>query len=238
MKNILISLFLSIISVGIFAQDTLIKTKFKYQTLIIPTALIATGIVLKSPTIQANIQHDVRNAFGQNFHNNIDDYIQFVPTIQILSGNYLGFESEHNFKQMLSNIVVSKLAVGGATLLIKNVTKDQRPDGSAYNSFPSGHTAMAFSGATLQFLEYRKSNLWYAASGYFFATATGILRVANNRHWSGDVAAGAGLGIAIGTIVHCFNPIKFNKKISKKTTYLPYPTIQNKTYGVGLLCQF
>jgi membrane-associated phospholipid phosphatase len=35
--------------------------------------------------------------------------------------------------------------------------------------------------------------LWYASSGFVFATATAILRIANNKHYSSDVLAGAGI---------------------------------------------
>ena len=238
MKKIISLVLISFFANTFFAQDTIVKQHFKYQNLIIPTTLIATGIVLKSPSIQTNLQNDVRNAFGQDFRTRTDDYLQFLPTAQMLVGNYIGFDSEHSTKQMLLNAAISLVLVGSTTYIIKNTTKDLRPDGSAYNSFPSGHTATAFSGATLQFLEYRKSNIWYAASGYLFATATGVLRVANNRHWSGDMVTGAGLGMAIGTIVYYFNPLQFNKKSSNKTTFLPYPSVQDKTYGVGVLCQF
>jgi membrane-associated phospholipid phosphatase len=53
----------------------------------------------------------------------------------------------------------------------------------------SGHTAIAFTNATLLFQEYKDSNLWYASSGFVFATATAILRIANNKHYSSDVLA-------------------------------------------------
>jgi hypothetical protein len=39
------------------------------------------------------------------------------------------------------------------------------------------------------FQEYKDSNLWYASSGFVFATATAILRIANNKHYSSDVLA-------------------------------------------------
>ena len=86
------------------------------------------------------------------------------------------------------------------------------------------------------FLEYRDSNLLYASSGYLFATATGILRVANNRHWVGDVAAGAGLGIAIATVVNYLNPWQLDNK-TKKTAFIGYPIINEQSTGVGLLCK-
>jgi len=43
----------------------------------------------------------------------------------------------------------SLAATGLVTVLLKNLTNRERPDGNGTNSFPSGHTAAAFCGATL-----------------------------------------------------------------------------------------
>lgn len=82
-------------------------------------------------------------------------------------------------------------------------------------SFPSGHTSIAFTNAALLYYEYKDSNVWYASSGFLFATATGVLRIANNKHYTSDVLAGAGIGFASGLIVSYWNPFKsvtFGKK--------------------------
>ena len=84
MKNNLIAYMFSLLATAIFAQDTIVKQHFKYQNLLIPTALIATGIVLKTPSIQTDLQNNVRNAFGQDFRTRTDDYLQFLPTAQML----------------------------------------------------------------------------------------------------------------------------------------------------------
>ncbi|MEO0058905.1 MAG: hypothetical protein RLZZ312_552 [Bacteroidota bacterium] len=227
------------LSNNLYSQDTTTNhKKFDQAQIIIPGALIATGLILKTPTIQSNIQKNARNFFGQNFQTKTDDYLMFLPAITMLLGNSIGLKSEHHTKQMLSNLAVSMVVTAGATVVFKQATNDLRPDGSTFDAFPSGHTAIAFNNATLQFLEYKNSNIWYASLGYIFASATGILRVANNRHWAGDILTGAGLGMAIGTLVYYYNPLKFNKKTTSKTVFLPYPTIQSNAYGAGLLCQF
>jgi PAP2 superfamily len=226
------------------AQDTIksnngiVKEEiFRYKKLILPASAIAVGGILKSPSLQIDIQRSVRNTFGEDFHTKADDYIQFLPAAQILGGNLLGFKSKHGYKQMATNLLVSNLMATGVTFLGKTSFKDLRPDGSANNSFPSGHTTSAFNHATLLFFEYKDSNIWYASSGYLFAASTGILRIANNRHWSGDVLAGAGIGIAIGTIVSYWNPFHFDKK-SKGVGLIGYPVINDKNYGIGLVYQF
>ncbi len=39
-------------------------------------------------------------------------------------------------------------------------------------------------------------------AAYGVATVVGVMRVYNNRHWAGDVLAGAGLGILSTTLVY------------------------------------
>lgn len=71
----------------------------------------------------------------------------------------------------------------------------RRPDKSNYKSFPSGHTATAFMAAMMMHKEYGDRSPWYSISAFTVATATGISRILNNRHWLSDVLAGAGIGI-------------------------------------------
>ena len=40
-----------------------------------------------------------------------------------------------------------------------------------------------------------RTSPWIGIGGYVMAASTGALRVYNNKHWVGDVAFGAGLGI-------------------------------------------
>ena len=55
----------------------------------------------------------------------------------------------------------------------ENLTaKEMRPDGSTANSWPSGHTATSFVGATILHKEYGLTRSpWYSIAGYSLATA-------------------------------------------------------------------
>ena len=73
---------------------------------------------------------------------------------------------------------------------------------SATNSFPSGHTFMAFTGAEILRREYGSQYPWLAVACYATAMLVGFMRIYNNRHWVGDVLAGAGLGMIGVSIVY------------------------------------
>ena len=239
MRKIIWLFAVIIVFQNVKAQDTIVKTENKLgiKDFIIPSALIATGFVLKSKNIQENIQKSAQKTFGVDFKTKIDDYIQFAPAVQALTGNLMGFISKHGYYQMMTNLAISNLAVGVVTFGVKSTYKDLRPDGSAFNSFSSGHTATAFNNATILFLEYKDSDIWYASSGFAFATATGVLRMANNRHWAGDVVAGAGIGIAIATVVTYWNPFNFDSKNNKKVGFIGFPVFNEQSTGIGLLCR-
>ena len=83
--------------------------------------------------------------------------------------------------------------MSASVFALKNITKVERPDGSSNNSFPSGHTATAFAGAECMYREYKDQSIWYGIEGYAVATATGLFRMYNDRHWLTDVVAGAGI---------------------------------------------
>jgi membrane-associated phospholipid phosphatase len=76
----------------------------------------------------------------------------------------------------------------------------------AWESFPSGHTALAFSAVTafaVLALELSPSNPatpWLVGGAYSLAITTAALRVASGYHFLGDVAGAALLGSAIGYV--------------------------------------
>ena len=65
-----------------------------------------------------------------------------------------------------------------------------RPDGSSQNSFPSGHTQAAFSGASYIYLRYGSE---YGIPAYGAAAFVGASRMWANRHFLDDVMAGASI---------------------------------------------
>ena len=213
------------------------QDKLLYKQFIAPVALVTAGALLLNTKLNGDLQANANRFFGENFHTSADNYLQFVPIAQIYLGKTFGFQPKNNFKQQTINIVVANVIMGTVVFATKNITNQERPDHSDNLSFPSGHTATAFTNATLLYYEYKDSNLWYASSGFLFATATGILRIANNKHYTSDVLAGAGIGLTSGLVVSYWNPFKsmtFGKK--NKTTAFVYPQIGSQI-GMGALIQ-
>lgn len=131
-----------------------------------------------------------------------DDYVMYLNMAAPITLKLCGVESRHPLGRMA-------LLEGGSYLLgtgwlnaLKYTTDVLRPDGRAFTSFPSGHTFLAFTGAELLRREYGDDYPWIAVAGYAVATVVALMRVYNNRHWVGDVLAGAGLGIMSVTLVY------------------------------------
>lgn len=92
-------------------------------------------------------------------------------------------------------LVLSAGSALAASELLKSTVHSTRPDGSDNKSFPSGHTALAFSAATFMDRRYGEQyGAWVPAALYGVAAMTGVARVeAKKHHWS-DVVAGGAIG--------------------------------------------
>ena len=78
----------------------------------------------------------------------------------------------------------------GVTYGLKYTVDKKRPNGEKY-SFPSGHTSMAFQGASFI---HKRYGLKYALPAYIAATFVGYNRVESDAHYIEDVIAGAAIG--------------------------------------------
>ena len=124
-----------------------------------------------------------------------DDILQYSPAAVMLGMKAFGYQSRTNWAGMLVSDAFSVGIMAGVVNSLKYSVRRLRPDGSRYNSFPSGHTATSFMTATMLHKEYGWRSPWFSIGAYTVATATGISRLLNNRHWMSDVVAGAAIGI-------------------------------------------
>ena len=211
-------------------QDTIHVKKIPKESLLkkalIPTTFILSGMILNKTQTEKNWQRDIRNKVGNDYGNSIDDYLQYVPHVQVYIGDIVGIRAKNHWFDQTKNIFISSLLTGVVIQSFKRGIGKERPDASNSHSFPSGHTATAFTGATVLYYEYKDSSPAYAYSGYLFATATGSLRVMNNKHWVSDVLTGAGVGMLVTALVYHIEPIK-NWNPFKKTENLTFSPIIN-----------
>lgn len=168
------------------------------KSLIVPVALIDYGFAsLKSEDLQhlnKNIAEEVTEDVS-GFKTKVDDYLKYAPAATVYLLNAAGIKGRHKILGRTVILGVSSILADQVVTFLKHSTHQLRPDQSTYNSFPSGHTTTAFVGAEMMNQEFGWRSPWYSVAGYTMATATGVLRVMNNRHWLSDVVAGAGIGI-------------------------------------------
>ncbi|WP_395060219.1 phosphatase PAP2 family protein [Flavobacterium sp.] len=217
--------------------------KFNYKQLVIPTVLIGYGVLgIESDGLKF-VNSGIKEEVNENIDSKItiDDFTQYVPAASVYGLNVFGVKGKHNFKDRTIILGTSYLIMSASVLSLKSITKVERPDGSAFNSFPSGHTATAFAGAEFLWQEYKDVSIWYGISGYIIATGTGAFRIYNDRHWLTDVVAGAGIGILSTKIAYWINPFIqkkiFNSKETNSTSIIA-PFYNGKQLGIGFLKTF
>ncbi|CAA7195646.1 phosphatase PAP2 family protein [Chryseobacterium potabilaquae] len=138
---------------------------------------------------------ELRNRYIPNFKVPYDDYLQYTPAVAVYGLKLAGVKGRNNIGRATLSHGASLAIMAILVNSIKYTTKVERPDGSSKNSFPSGHTAMAFTNASFLHKEYGLVSPAYSIGGYTVATLTGVGRNFNNRHWVPDILAGAGIGI-------------------------------------------
>lgn len=211
---------------------------FKPLQLIVPCTLIGVGVIgLESDWLKYQ-NREIREELQENIDRKftIDDFSQYAPIAAVYGLKLCGIKGKQGYGDMTVILGTACTLMGAAVYTMKNVTKVERPDGSARNSFPSGHTATAFMGAELLRREYRDVSPWIGVAGYAVAAGTGFFRMYNNRHWLTDVIAGAGIGILSVQAAYWLYPVIsktfFHKRYIKNMYISPYVSENSK----GLNC--
>ncbi len=137
----------------------------------------------------------LRNTYLPQFHDHLDDYLQYSPAAVLVGMKALGVKGRSSWTRMFLSDAFSVAIMAGLVNSLKMSAQVERPDGSNKRSFPSGHTATAFMTATMLTKEYGHRSPWIGIGAYSVAIATGAMRMANNKHWLSDVITGAGIGI-------------------------------------------
>jgi len=184
---------------------------------------------------------DNKHTLVTDFKTSIDNYTQFFGPALTTGLKIAGVEGRSDWSRYLASTAMSYGIMAAFVNGIKYTAKEMRPDGSSANSWPSGHTATAFVGATILHKEYGMTRSpWYSVAGYTVATATGVMRVLNNRHWVSDVLSGAGIGIMSGELAYALSDLFFKGRGLLRGNFegghsiIENPSFFSVSMGVGI----
>mgnify|MGYP002625487511 CR=1 FL=1 len=201
--------------------------------------LFIAGIIAKSE--KNAFKQQTKHSLVTKFKTGIDDYAQFFGPAAVVGLKLGGYEGRSDWPRLLASAGMGYGIMALFVNTIKHTAKEMRPDGSTANSWPSGHTATAFVGATLLHKEYGLTRSpWFSVAGYGVATATGVMRVLNNRHWISDVLSGAGLGILSGELGYAICDLFFKGKGLLRNdnigdaSVITHPSFFSISMGIGL----
>jgi len=198
------------------------KNYLSARSVIIPGTLITYGFAsLKSGALQKinkNICEEVTE-HASGFKTRVDDYLKYAPAASVYVLSAVGIKGRHKILDRTIILAMSSVLSAQVVTALKHGTHQLRPDGSTYNSFPSGHTTTAFIGAEMMNQEYGWRSRWYSVAGYSMAAGTAALRIMNNRHWLSDVIAGAGIGMLTTKCSYWLYSKLENRKCNKEMVY-------------------
>ena len=206
--------------------------------------IFLAGIIDKSE--KKAFRQDYKNTHANtrlvtHFKTEIDNYTQYFGPAMVFGLKLAGVEGRSTWPRLLASTAMSYGIMAAFVNGIKYTAKEMRPDGSTANSWPSGHTATSFVGATLLHHEYGMTRSpWYSIAGYGVATATGIMRVLNNRHWVSDVMSGAGIGIMSTELAYALSDIIFKDRgllrgpLNSGGDIINNPSFFSISMGIGL----
>jgi membrane-associated phospholipid phosphatase len=197
-------LLLLVFSSSLFGQSDSSRIDIRVKHTVAPVALTLAGFAVQGK-ISRQLQNETITRYP-NFHSNADDFLWAAPAALTFGLSAAGVKGKNKLGEQLLLFLISNALAGGATQVVKWVSRYPRPDGDGRDSFSSGHTAFAFANGSFLHEEYGHRSIWYSVGGYTSATTVAGLRMLNNRHWLADVLVGAGIGIG-----------------ATKGTYLVYP---------------
>lgn len=197
------------------ARKNFLKTDL-FQSLCISTPLMTESFLYKPYDV--NIR-DMRRKYLSTFEFSADTYLQFVPFGLCIGLKSFGVPSRSNWQEFLTASILSYTIGYGTSRILKTNISKLRPDWGGFHSFPSGHTTLAFIGATILSKEYKDNYPYISALGYGLSTATGLSRIMNDRHWTSDVLFGAGLGIIATELSYYITDILYKNTDKQYTSY-------------------
>ena len=142
--------------------------------------------------------YHLRNMHASTFAYRYDDFLPYLPIVVMFILKLAGVKSRSNWKRMLVSTAFAYVLMGAVVI-------------------PSGHTATAFTAATLLYKEYGFKTPLATIATFLPAVVTGFTRQLNNRHWLSDVLAGATIGIMMVELAYFLTNLIFRKESDTHT---------------------
>ena len=216
---------------------------------LLAAAILLTVIVFASSAFPLDPQEV--NSFDRPFmapYSKTLDNLSLVPAIAVaLSPAVLLTQPSSEYLTIGLMYIESFAITYGSKELIKYLVHRERPymydantpmslvqDEEHNESFLSGHTALAFNGASFAsyvFCKYNPDSKWkipVIAASYSLAAATAAMRVASGCHFVTDVLAGAALGTVIGIAVPALHTLLANENVTVSAS--PFGLVFSKSY--------
>ena len=200
----------------------------------LPVALVTLGYLSRSENLLDELKEEVREETRESFpdfHTHLDNYSRHVPALAAYGLFAVGLKGERGVVPFTACYGLSHALSTGIVSNLKRISHTRRPDQPTdFSSFPSAHTAEAFMTATLLHEQFGRGRPWVSVAGYTVATATGAMRMLNDRHWLTDVVAGASIGFLSAETVWRLYPAVVRhlpghlaQKLLLLPTYVPGP---------------
>lgn len=189
-------------------EDSTAQNRKSAEFLLIPTSLIALGPVFHYVEPFKTWSVELRDALCPTLsrQTEVDNYIQLLPLAAFTALEFTPIEKRGDWVDHTTNLALGYGFMAMGVLCLKDCVRFMRPDSSAFNSFPSGHTATAFVAAELIRHTYWEASPLLGLGAYIVASSVGVLRMYNSKHWLGDVLCGAGIGILSARLAIMFTP--------------------------------
>lgn len=179
-----------------------------------PAAAFGGGALMFGSALAARYAypHDFKVNSRPEASDRATDYLRFAPAALPWVMKLAGQPTRSGWGRMAVSQAFAGALTAGAVYSLKHGVESPRPDNSNSNSLPSGHTAIAFMGATMMAHELGWRSPWYTVGAYAFATGIALERVFDSHHFPTDVMAGAGIGIMATEIGYYIGDLIFGNR--------------------------
>lgn len=140
------------------------------------------------------------------------DWLQYAPLAAPWVLKAAGVPTRSGWGRMAVSQGLATIFMAGTVKTMKDSFHSSRPNGSDDHSFPSGHTACAFMGATMLAFELNDVSPWYTVGAYAVATGIALERAIDSHHYPTDIAAGAGIGIFTAQLGYWIGDMIFGRR--------------------------